>query len=63
MIDRDAIEAKARQFEDAWSETKESVQSVAMMAAAGVTVIILVAYLLGRRRGKRSGARIEIHKL
>ncbi len=63
MIDRDAIEAKARQFEDALSETKESVQSVAMMAAAGVTVIILVAYLLGRRRGKRSGARIEIHKL
>lgn len=63
MIDRDAIEAKARQFGDALSETKESVQSVAMMAAAGVTVIILVAYLLGRRRGKRSGARIEIHKL
>ena len=63
MIDREAIEAKARQLEDALSETRESVKSTAMMAAIGVGAIIIVAYVLGRRKGKRAGARIEIHKL
>ena len=63
MIDREAIEAKARQLEEALVETSESVKSTAMMAALGVGVVVVVAYLLGRRKGKKGGARIEIHKL
>ena len=63
MIDREAIEAKARQLEGALVETRESVKSTAMMAALGVGVIVVIAYLLGRRKGKKGGARIEIHKL
>ena len=63
MIDRGAIEAKARQLEDALSETRESLKSTAMLATIGVGLVVLIAYLLGRRKGKKSGARIEIHKL
>ncbi len=63
MIDREAIEAKARELEDALTETQESVKSTAMLAAIGVAAIVAIAYVMGRRKGKRSGARIEIHKL
>ena len=63
MIDRQAIEDKARELEEALDETQESLKSAALLGAVGVAVIIVVAYLLGRRRGKKAGARIEIHKL
>ena len=63
MIDREAIEAKARQLEEAIAETQESLKSKAMIAAIAAGAIVIAAYLLGRRRGKRGGARIEIHKL
>jgi len=63
MIDREAIETKARQLEEALVETRESVKSTAMMAALSVGVVVVIAYLLGRRKGKKGGARIEIHKL
>ena len=63
MIDRKALEAKARQLEEALVETRESVKSTSMVAALGAGVVMVVAYLLGRRKGKKGGARIEIHKL
>ena len=63
MIDREAIEAKARELEDALGQTQESLKSAAMMAAVGVGAIVAIAYWMGRRKGKKSGARIEIHKL
>lgn len=63
MIDRDAIETKARELEDALNETGESIRSAAMMSTVGVVAAVVVAFLAGRRRGKRKGARIEIHRL
>lgn len=63
MIDRDALEAKAAELEEALNEAGESIRSTAMMSAAGVVAAVVFAFLAGRRRGRRKGARIEIHRL
>jgi hypothetical protein len=63
MIDRQTIESKAKELENAVTQTQETVKSVAMMTAIGVGAVVVLAYLMGRRRGKKGGARIEIHKL
>ena len=63
MVDREAIEAKARELEEALTETQEAVKSTAMMAAIGVAVALVLVYFFGKRKGKKAGARIEIHKL
>ena len=63
MIDRDAIEVKARELEEALNKVEESIRSTAMMSAVGVVAVVVFAFLAGRRRGKRKGARIEIHRL
>ena len=63
MIDRDDIEAKARELEEALLGAGESLRSKAAMGTAGVAVALVLAYLKGRRRGRSKGARIEIHRL
>ena len=63
MIDRDAIEAKARELEEAINEVGESARSTTTMTALGVLAALVAAFLAGRRRGRSKGARIEIHRL
>ena len=63
MIDRDALEAKARELEQALGEAADSVRSTGTKNALGVAAALLVAFLVGRRRGRSKGARIEIHRL
>jgi hypothetical protein len=63
MIDREQLEAKARQLEDAIGQTQKAVKSGAMMVVIGVGAAVAVAYFLGRRKGSARSARIEIRKL
>ena len=62
MVERAEIEAKAREIEQALVETKENAQEKAVLVAVAVVVIIAVAFLLGRRRGKKGAAFIEVFK-
>ena len=62
MVERADIEAKARQIEEALTETRENVQEKAVMVAVAVVVIVAVAFLLGRRRGKKGAAIVEVYK-
>jgi hypothetical protein len=62
MVERADIEAKAREIEQALVETKENAQEKAVLVAVAVVVIIAVAFLLGRRRGKKGAAYIEVFK-
>ncbi|MFO7293301.1 MAG: hypothetical protein FWJ92_11390 [Actinomycetes bacterium] len=57
------IEAKARQIQDALEQTKESAQNTAVLAGVAVFLFVLVAFLVGRRRGKKSRAVVEIYRL
>jgi heme A synthase len=63
MIKPSDIEAKAREVEAALDETRESVQNTAIVAAVAVALFVILAFIVGRRRGKRSKAVIEVYRV
>ncbi|HSJ36055.1 MAG TPA: hypothetical protein VLB85_13475 [Acidimicrobiia bacterium] len=63
MVQPSDIEAKARQIQIALDETKEAAQNTAVMAGIAVAVIVLLAFLFGRRKGKRSKALVEVYRV
>jgi hypothetical protein len=63
-ISRDDIEEKLRDMTGGLEETVEAARpKVISSAAAGVVLVVLVAYLLGRRRGRKRSAIVEIRKV
>ena len=63
-IQRDDLEAKLREIEHIVEETKSQAQSTGVAVAIGVVAIVFVAWLLGRRKGKKmGGARVEVYRL
>ena len=63
MIQRSDIESKAKQIESALNETKESAQNTAVIAGVAVIVIVLLAFLFGRRKGKEGKAVVEVYRV
>jgi hypothetical protein len=63
-ISRDDIEAKLRDMTGGLEETVEAARPrLISSAAAGVLLVVLLAYLLGRRRGRKRSAIVEIRKV
>ncbi len=62
-VSREDIEAKARQLVDAVDETKESVQNKAVLAATSVAVVVVAAFIIGRRRGSRNKTVVEVYRV
>lgn len=63
QIDRSDLEAKFRQVQSAVDDTTSTVKSAGVgLAVAGVLVVLLV-YLLGRRKGRKGGAQLEVYRL
>ena len=63
-ITRDDLEAKLREMSGGVEETVEAARPKVISAAAGgVLLALLVAYLLGRRRGRARSAVVEIRKV
>lgn len=63
-LDRAAIEAKLREIKGEVDTTASAAKPIAL--AAGVAVVVAVvglAYLLGRRRGKRQTTLVEVRRL
>lgn len=60
---RDEIEAKARQLADAVDETRESVKNKAVIAAAALGVVVVGAFIVGRRRGSRNKTVVEVYRV
>ena len=64
MIERADIEAKAREIEAALNETKDAAQNTAVMAGVAVIVVVALAFLLGRKRGAKTGkAVVEVYRV
>jgi hypothetical protein len=63
MVTKADIEAKAKEVEDALTETKAQAKNGAVWLAVGVLVVIGVAFLLGRRRGTRASAVVEVYRV
>jgi hypothetical protein len=63
-ISRDDLEAKLREMSGGVEETVDAAKpQVISSAVAGVLLVALIAYLLGRRRGRARSAVIEIRKV
>jgi hypothetical protein len=63
-ISRDDLEAKLRDLSGGVEDTVEAARpKVISSAAAGILLAVLLAYLLGRRRGRARSAVIEIRKV
>jgi hypothetical protein len=63
MVELNDIESKARELQAALDETRESAQNTAVIAGVVIVVVVLAAFVLGRRRGKRSKAVVEIYRV
>lgn len=63
MVERADIEAKAREIERALTETRESVKNRIVLVVLGVAVVVAVAFLVGRRKGRKGAAVVEVYKL
>jgi hypothetical protein len=58
------IEAKLRQIRGQFEQTTESARSgLAAAGVVGAVVLVTVAYVLGRRRGRRRSTVVEIRRV
>lgn len=63
-IERDDLEAKIRELHGGVEETRQSATSSLVTVGAVVVVgVIAVAFLLGRRRGKKRTTVVEVRRL
>lgn len=63
-IERNDLEAKLREIEGIVEETKSQAQTTGTAIAVAVVVAVVVIFLVGRRRGRKTGgARVEIYRL
>ena len=63
-ITRDDLEAKLREMSGGVEDTIDEVRpTVITTVVAGAVLALLVAYLLGRRKGRARSAVVEIRKV
>lgn len=62
-ITRDDLESKFRALQaDIQGRAADKKQSVIAIGSAVATVIVLIAYLMGRRSGRRRASRLNIRR-
>lgn len=63
-ITRDDLEAKFRELKEDVDDTTETARSYAIAVAAGAAVLIFaVAFVSGRRRGRKRSTVVEIRRI
>ncbi|HXQ60820.1 MAG TPA: hypothetical protein VN796_00730 [Acidimicrobiales bacterium] len=63
-ISRGDLEAKLREVSGDVGQTVEAAKpKIAGGAVAGLLLVVIVAYLLGRRRGRKRSAIVEIRRV
>ncbi len=63
-VQRDDLEAKLREIESIVEETKTQARATGTLIAVVVVAVVAVAFLMGRRKGKKAGgARVEVYRL
>ncbi|HVC70536.1 MAG TPA: hypothetical protein VNC61_09825 [Acidimicrobiales bacterium] len=63
-ITRDDLEAKLREVTGEATETVEAARpQIVGGAVAGLLLLVIVAYLFGRRRGRKRSAVVEIRRV
>ena len=62
-VEKRDLEAKLREIQGVVEETTGSAKSMGMAIAIGVVLILLITFLMGRRKGKTGSARVEVYRL
>jgi hypothetical protein len=63
-IERSDIEAKLREIQGDIQDSAKAAAPVGLAAGAGLVVLVIgVAYLLGRRRGRKRSTVVEIRRV
>ena len=62
-ISRQDIEAKANEIAAAVNQTTESARDTAIAAGVVIAILILVAFIFGRRRGSRNKTLVEVYRV
>jgi hypothetical protein len=62
-VSRADLEAKARQLVDAVDDTRQSVQNKALILVAAAAVVLVGAFIVGRRRGSRNKTVVEVYRV
>lgn len=63
-IERDDLEAKLRELQGGVNDTKESAASMLVTVGAVVAVgVIAIAFLVGRRKGKKRTTVVEVRRI
>ncbi len=63
-IQRDDLEAKLREIQAAFDETKGNARNIGLGIALAVVAIVFIAFLTGRRKGGKKGkTRIEVYEV
>lgn len=64
MIEKKDLESKFSEVRSAVDATTSNVKNAGIAGAVGLVILLLVIFLLGRRKGKKSGgAVLEVYKL
>ena len=62
-VQKTDLEAKLQEIQGVIDETTGSARSMGMAVAVGVVLILLLTFLMGRRKGKKGSARVEVYRL
>lgn len=62
-ISRDDLEAKARRLVGAVDETKETAKDTAMLGGIAIVAAVVLAFAIGRRKGRRNKSVVEVYKV
>lgn len=62
-VERSDLEAKLREIQGVIEETTKGARSTGVLAAVGVVAALFIVYLIGRRKGKKASARVEVYRI
>jgi CHASE3 domain sensor protein len=57
------LEAKLREIQQVVDETTDAARTTGIAIAVGAVVLLLLVFLLGRRKGRKGSARVEVYRL
>jgi hypothetical protein len=62
-VTRQDLEAKAREIVDVFDDAKGSAKDKAMIGAGVVALVVLAAFVIGRRRGRGHKTIVEVYRV